>query len=250
MTMRLTHRARRVNSKVQVWTSQPLHCCSCERSKERLEMKEAITLVVILLFLLSGRSSAGEEVDPKAAFSRGVSLMEQRQFREAIPYLKVAEKSFPKAPPILWNLGIATSEVADYSDALIYWKKYRKVSPEDWRAIAKLIQAYQATGDMTSRNRELEALYSLRAGDPSTPLGKAEKFCREQFVLEGIKVFALEFFDPQGDRMVFYRFSIVNQDGRSILREELESVSDSSRGASTRRRQLVDPLAERRGADL
>jgi hypothetical protein len=47
--------------------------------------------------------------------------MEKRQFEEAVPYLKKAERAYPTSPDVLWNLGIAHSRLGNASEALSYW---------------------------------------------------------------------------------------------------------------------------------
>jgi tetratricopeptide (TPR) repeat protein len=175
---------------------------------------KALTLsFAVVATLTSLPLVAQEDLGPEAAFKRGAELMEKGQFKEAVPYLKRAEKAFPTAPPILWNLGIASAELGNHAEALIYWQKYHKGEP-DWRSIPKLIQSYQAMGDLKARDRELRALYDLRASGKDPKLAAADKFCREQFVAGGQKIFAYEIFEPRGERRMYYRFSIVGADGR------------------------------------
>ena len=183
------------------------------------------------------------EDDPEAAFKRGVELMERQEFKDAIPLLKQAEKSFPDAASILWNLGIASAETRDFPEALAYWQKYRKCEPDDWRVIAKLIQTYQATGGVKSRDRELEGLYALRAAGKDSALARADKFCREQFVVEGRKVFAFEMFDPQGEHRKYYRFSVVDADGR-----EAEYISLGSYDSTTAVARELGEISEKQRA--
>jgi len=191
-------------------------------------MRTHLLLALAILLLASNPLFAADDAAAEAAFKRGVELMEKRAFKDAIPLLQQAEKSFPDAPGLLWNLGIASAEIEDHAQALAYWQKYRKSEPDDWKAIPKLIQTYQATGDLKARDRELEALYALRAGGKDAAVAKADKFCREQFVVEGRKVFAFETFDPHGPRRMFYRFSVVDAAGN-----EAEYISLGSYDSTT-----------------
>jgi hypothetical protein len=55
----------------------------------------------------------------------------------------------------------------------------------------------------------------LRKSSPSSDVAKAERFCREQWVTaSGRKVLAFEYFDPQGARQKFLRFSVVDAAGK------------------------------------
>jgi tetratricopeptide (TPR) repeat protein len=164
---------------------------------------------MIVFLAIACQACAREDLAPKAAFQRGADLLEKRHFKEAVPYLKQAEKEFPTAPSVLWNLGLANAQLGNASEALHYWRRYRKAKPQDWRGIAMLIQAFQATGDAQARDRELLALYERRAKREDPDLSNAREFCRDRFVVAHHRLLALEYFDPQrGNRLYFYRFSI------------------------------------------
>jgi len=139
--------------------------------------------------------------------------MEKGQHRDAIPYLKRAEKEYPDNPDILWNLGIANAEAGLHREALSAWLSYRKALPDDWLAAPKVIQAHQALGDLKARDAELKALYASRESGKDPKLEKADRFCREQFVVEGRKVFAFEYFAPKDPTIICYRFSVVDKKG-------------------------------------
>lgn len=169
-------------------------------------------LAVIVAMLAVSRAWA-EDLDSKTAFRRGVELMEQGRFKAAIPFLKQAEKAFPTNPSVLWNLGIASAEVENHTEALSYWQKYQKVESQDWKAISKLVQTYQAMRNDAARDREIKILYALRRRSTDPKLARAEEFCREQFVVGRQKIFAFELFEPKGEKRIYYRFSAVDGEG-------------------------------------
>jgi hypothetical protein len=109
--------------------------------------------------------------------------------------------------------------------------------------IAKLIQTYQAIGDVKARDRELKGLYAVRAAGKDSALAKADKFCREQFVVEGQKVLAFEIFDPQGERRKYYRFSVVDADGN-----EAEYISLGSYESTTAIARELGEISEKQRA--
>jgi tetratricopeptide (TPR) repeat protein len=174
-------------------------------------MRPYCVCAVIAFLTIASHASAEEHLTPEAAFQQGADLMEKRQFKEALQYLKKAEKAYPTSPGVLWNLGIANSELGNASEALTDWQKHRKAKPEDWKATAKVIQAHQALGDNRARDREIQGLYDLRARGKDADLRKAQRFCREQFVVAGHRLFAFEYFEPQGERRLYYRFSVVDE---------------------------------------
>ena len=160
------------------------------------------------------KGASPESLSASEAFKQGAALMEKGRHKDAIPYLKWAEKEYPDNPDILWNLGIANTETGSHHEALSAWLSYRKASPDDWLAGPKVIQAQQALGDIKSRDAELKALYASRESGKNPKLQKADRFCREQFVVEGRKVIAFEYFDPKDPKITYYRFSVLDQEGK------------------------------------
>jgi hypothetical protein len=116
---------------------------------------------------------------------------------------------------VLWNLGTASAELGKVESAIAYWKRYEDLAPEDWRVLPKLIQGYQANGDVQSRDREIRALYERRRLHLISDHGlqDAERFCREQFRLAKNTIFAFQYFYPslQGRWRTHYRFSVFDR---------------------------------------
>lgn len=165
-----------------------------------------------ILFLIFFQFMFCSKEKPEIIFNKGVTLLQQKKFKEAIPYLKKVVKISP-SESVYWNLGIANSEINDYNEALFYWRKYEEINKSDWRIKAKIIQAYQALGDTASRNIEIDNLYYLKSISTDSNFINADRFCREQFTINGKKVFSFEYFDPQGDRRIYYRFSVIDEKG-------------------------------------
>lgn len=140
--------------------------------------------------------------------------MAKGRYKESIPFLKRAESEYPKNPSLLWNLGIANAAVAQHHDALEAWLRYMKAEPGDWKARAKVIQAYQALGDFKSRDLAITELYLSRKRGDDANLSKEKRFCREQFEIAGQRVFAFEYFEPEDPKKMFYRFSMVDPEGK------------------------------------
>jgi tetratricopeptide (TPR) repeat protein len=171
-------------------------------------------LVAIALSVVCVRATCGQDTkEAEESFRRGAALMRQHKYSDAIPFLKDAEKAFPTNASVLWNLGIAQADVGNHKEALDVWQRYRRVEPDDWKAIPKLVQAYQALGDRPARDREILALQDLKRKANDAELARAEKFCREQFVAAEQKVFAFQMFEPKGSKPVYYRFSVVDAKG-------------------------------------
>lgn len=174
-------------------------------------------LLVASLVVAEARAASPESLSAKEAFEQGVALMEKGRHKEAVPYFKRMEKDHPGDPDILWNLGTSCAGAGMHREALTAWLSYRKSTPEDWLADPKIIQAYQALGEAESRDAEIKKLYKRRETDKDPKLQKAERFCREQFEVDGKKVFAFEYFAPKDPRIVYYRFSVLDAEGKEEM---------------------------------
>jgi tetratricopeptide (TPR) repeat protein len=144
---------------------------------------------------------------PQEQFNKAAEFMEKGQFAEAVPILEALAEEY-ESENVLWNLGIAATEIHENDKALKVWLQYRKLAPDDWRGRAKLVQAYQATGNMKARDEERAALISLWERGDDADLKKQETFCREQIIEADLRVFVFEHFRPAGEFMVIYSFEV------------------------------------------
>lgn len=152
-----------------------------------------------------------QQAQAEKAFETGNSLMEQRKFAEALVQYKQALAILPNDPAILFNAGMAAFNTQDYAYAAESWKKLKALEPLDWHARAKLVQAYQALGQLPDRDRERAELFELWKSGKSAELKKQAEFCRDQFEVKGQKVMAFEHYELKGDRALRYVFSILNK---------------------------------------
>jgi len=168
--------------------------------------RHLLLLPVLALFVAvaSGQDAAP---DPEAQFSKAVAFMDEKKFAEAVPILEALARDY-ESEDLLWNLGIAATEIHENDKALKAWLQYRKLSPDDWRGRAKLVQVYQATGNMKARDDERAALISLWEKGADADLKKQSTFCREQIIEADRRVFVMEHFHPDGEFMVFYSFEV------------------------------------------
>jgi tetratricopeptide (TPR) repeat protein len=188
--------------------------------------------VAFLALILLGCAyvHAQDRLSPEDAFRKGIELSEAKRFREAIPYYQIAYRAFPQSEGVLWNLGLATAEINEYSEALKYWSALRQHAPNNWRVRTKLIQAYQALGDTDARDRERTALFALRQSSPvDSDLARTESYCREQMVVAGRKILAFEVFEPKGERMVFFAFVVVSDTDTEEFRISVGSYEFTNR---------------------
>lgn len=153
-------------------------------------------LGALLLTVTALAAERPETLSAELAFKTATDLMEKGQHKQAIPYLNRVQRELPDNPSVLWNLGMAFAETSDHPRAVETWRSYRRVAPDDWRARAKLVQAYQALGDIKARDGEIKSLYEYRKNSSDPKVNTAERFCREQSVMARRSVFAFEYFSP------------------------------------------------------
>ena len=181
-------------------------------------------IFVFGVFAFSAGAATHGALDPQAAFERGVALAGKHNYQDAIAYFEIALRADPENPSTLWNIGIDRGEVSDHDQALSYWNRYTKAAPGDWRGVAKLIQTYQALGDLASRDRERKRLLKLRNTASDTETRHIERYCREQWSDDDKKVFVFEYFEPlKAEWAVYYAFIVTDINGREHYRISLGS---------------------------
>jgi tetratricopeptide (TPR) repeat protein len=139
--------------------------------------------------------------------------MEQAKFCEALARYKEGLAVSPGDPSFLYNAGLAAYRCTNYAESVKLWGRLREIDPEDWQVRAKLVQGYQALGQLQKRDAERSALFELRKRGVNEELSKQTEFCRDQFEAGGQRVLAFEHFELTGDRALRYAFSVLNEKG-------------------------------------
>jgi len=155
--------------------------------------------------------STQQQAQAEKAFAMGNTLMQQRKSAEALVQYKEALAILPNEPAILFNAGVAAFGSNDYAFAAEAWKQLKAVDPLDWHTRAKLVQAYQALGNLPERDKERAELFEMWKSGKPADLKKQSEFCRDQFEVKGQKVMAFELYELKGDRALRYVFSILNK---------------------------------------
>jgi tetratricopeptide (TPR) repeat protein len=185
-------------------------------------------LAILIGILFAVSVLAGQNtVPPRSGFEIAVELAADGKIRRAISEMEAVLESYSENEDVLWNLGIWYSRISEHSKALRMWIKYREVSPHDWQARAKLIQTYQAMGRIEERDTERTALLSWYE-ENGRAMGNVDLFCREQFLVDQTRFMAFERFAPQGERKIFYIFSVVTPEGTEAFRYSLGSYEETT----------------------
>ena len=161
--------------------------------------------------------------DPEETFKSAIEHMQRRNYVDAVPLLEEVLEAYPVSPGALWNYGVATGEIGEFGKSLDAWKRYLTSAPDDWRAMTKIVQSYQGLGQTSNRDQAITELTESWSSTTDEKFKQTEKYCREQFVLDGTKFFVFEYFRPTGERQVFTEFIAVDSNGKSKYRMSLGS---------------------------
>jgi hypothetical protein len=187
-------------------------------------------LVLLVTTLALTRVSAAVDQTPQEKFAESAALMNSHKFAEALPILEDLRISYPTAS-VFWNLGMSAAEVGNYDEALHAWLSNRELAPNNWQTRAKLVQAYQALGNLKARDQERADLVALWQAGTDQQLSAQPIFCREQFKQDGHKVMVLEYFNPSGPNLVVYSFVVVNESGKQDFKISLGSYDTTNQVA-------------------
>lgn len=176
-------------------------------------LTKLIFLMTLSLLIISSTAISDEIVrDPDKLFTSSVEQANKGNIQEAINLMEMALSVAPDDPDMIWNLGLWFNQLGQHKNAIRMWLRYREVDPEDYKGRAKLIETYQVIGDIENRNRERAALFAWYKAAKKKVRRKLSSYRCDAFSVSGTNVIAFESFEPEGDRMVFYTFAVLNSD--------------------------------------
>ena len=173
----------------------------------------SISFLFIGLFISTSLYCQNSESVQKL-FDAGADLMEQSRFREALERFQAGLALSPDDTSMLYNAGLAAFSCGNFEASVKHWQRVKTLDPADWQVRAKLIQAYQALGDVAKRDSERSAVLEIRKRGDIPELTEARQYCREQFDAAGERLMVFEHFDLVGDRAVRYVFIVLKPNGK------------------------------------
>jgi tetratricopeptide (TPR) repeat protein len=93
-----------------------------------------------------------------------LSMLQSGRIQEAVPYLEAMDKGSPNNSQVLYNLGLAYSELGQFDEAIIRLKRAVKVEPTHAHAWTAIGVAYQRSG---KRDLAIEPLEMAVKADPT-----------------------------------------------------------------------------------
>jgi tetratricopeptide (TPR) repeat protein len=173
-------------------------------------------LLVVAVIGLGGAHTTTPPADLQAAFSRAAELVDSGHYAEALPLLKDLASQLPQSPGVLWNLGLAAAQSGDERLALEAYSRYHQLAPGERRGFYKLIQTYQALGQLKERDQVREQLIAYRNALPSSERDRLAFYVRDQFDVGGQHFMVLEYFEPKSPMRLYYKFTSVDSSHKAI----------------------------------
>ena len=169
-----------------------------------------IVVAFLTVFFCSGVYAETDAKLGEEEFKAGLQLMEKKEWAEALPHLKKALDGKPTSTNTLWHLGVASFELGMHKEALEYWLKAHELGG----IMAKIIQAYEALGLPDKRDAMRSELFLLRQDKAEKAMMNTGAYCRDQFTAGRWRVFAIEYFEPDPEITILYRFSFTEGSAR------------------------------------
>ena len=181
-----------------------------------------------LLLLFGGGLGARAQNNPDLdkTFAAANTLLEKKQYAEALAAYQKILAAEPDAEGPLQNGAMAAYFAGDYKTALAYYQKLKTSDPNSGFLRAKLVQVYQAMGNEKARDTERADLIALHtSGKDTSSLAKRDTFCREQYRLGEKQILVYEPFvfaprNKDGSFAVRYQFFVLDTNGKTETRIE------------------------------
>jgi tetratricopeptide (TPR) repeat protein len=180
-------------------------------------------VLILLLAIATVAHATDAPGDVQTVFSEAVQLLNAGHYAEAVPLLKDVTSRAPDRPGGFMNLGLAAAESGDYHLALQAWLRYHELVPNDPKAFGKIIQAYQALGQLKERDQVREQLIAYRNSLPPEQREQFAFYIRDQFEVAGQHFMALEYFEPKSPTRLYYKFTAVDANHKPIYNFTLTS---------------------------
>lgn len=98
-----------------------------------------------------------------------MTMLQSGRIKDAVPYLESMDKSDPNNVQVLYNLGIAYSELGQFDEAIIRLKRAVQLDPQHAHAWTGIGVAYQRMG---KRELALEPMQKAVEADPTDGYGR------------------------------------------------------------------------------
>lgn len=128
-----------------------------------------------------------------------------------------------------YNLGQLYQANKRHEAAILRFEKVIELKPNEWRAIAKIVQESEALNDHARRDSAIESIYRVWRSNADIDLTNQGFYIRDQIDVEGGKLFALEYFELEGERPRKFVFNLQDpQTGDFVFSVSLGSYASTN----------------------
>lgn len=166
--------------------------------------------LIAFIFPSAATTCAQEDSGPPPEFQRAYKLAQSKQYDEALQILDDVLKQESNTRNALFSAGSIALMAGRYERARTYLLRMKELEPHSGRVRAALVRADQGIGDLAARDRERGGLFALRSSGDDPEMKTEDSYVRDEFVVEGSRVVAVEFFELEGDRALRYSFLVFN----------------------------------------
>jgi tetratricopeptide (TPR) repeat protein len=177
-----------------------------------------------------------EDCKARVFLATGNIHSDENRPADALPYYRKARELMPATDAnfitVLYNLGLTAIILEEYAEARKQFEEMVRLQPDDYRAVAKLIQACFGQLDTTRARALKEQMYAAYK-NKKLPNEFSDRFCFAQFPWNGRRVMAYEKFDEgTGFIRVKYQFMVLDSAGRFDYRIDAESSNATTMAGS------------------
>jgi tetratricopeptide (TPR) repeat protein len=142
-------------------------------------------------------------------------------YKSALALITPTDEDYQRC---LFNIGLSHQLLGNAELAKTAFEELYKQNPEDYRAIAKLIQAYFSMGEFDKAKPLKEILYNAYKSK-KLPEIMSDKFCFDQFKWNDKTIMAFEFFDEKQDELLSVKHKFYVTDGNGTIEWFIQSES-------------------------
>jgi hypothetical protein len=178
--------------------------------------KAARFLAIAIPLSIAGEILGQDNSGPPAEFQLAYRLAGEKKYAESLEIFDGFLARGEHLRNTLFSAGTIAMLAGESDRGRNYFLKLRELEPKSGRVRAALIRANQALGDLAAREEERAELFRLRKSRDDQELLKQDSFVRDEFLVDGKKVAAIEYFELQGDRAVRYSFLVMKPDSNEV----------------------------------
>ena len=172
---------------------------------------------------------------PGVAFDLGQSLMELQDPHQAVSAFRQAVATDPRCVDCHLDLGDALLGTGNASAALAAYADVLRLSPEDYRARQRSIQACYALSDFDAARPHVQALQALYDVDKVYALGGMQAYVVDVFQVRDLTVKAYEYYAgqaPEGVQWTFLAFDPTGWQEREFAVRDAVAVASAGKRAT------------------